>query len=107
MSSSLRYSVREHILYMLNIVALAAVLHIMATSVEGKTVVVIGGGSGISLSAAILTVRKGAHIVLVGRDEKKLAEAAKSIILHRFRCFKPGFTQATLTDIYQPLYFNG
>lgn len=44
-----------------------------------KVVVVTGGNSGIGLATAQVLSRRGAKIVISGRDEKALAEAAASI----------------------------
>lgn len=46
---------------------------------ENKVVIVTGGNSGIGLAAAKAFHNEGAKVVIGGRDEAKLAEAAKSI----------------------------
>ncbi len=46
---------------------------------SGKAVVITGGSSGIGLAAAKLLAAAGAKVGITGRDEKKLAEAAKDI----------------------------
>jgi NAD(P)-dependent dehydrogenase (short-subunit alcohol dehydrogenase family) len=43
---------------------------------EGKVAVVTGGSSGIGLATARRFVEEGAHVVITGRREKELAEAA-------------------------------
>jgi NAD(P)-dependent dehydrogenase (short-subunit alcohol dehydrogenase family) len=45
----------------------------------GKVVVITGGSSGIGLATAKRFVREGAHIVIAGRKEKELKEAAAVI----------------------------
>ena len=46
---------------------------------EGKVAVVTGGNSGIGLATAMRFVDEGAHVVITGRREKELEEAAISI----------------------------
>jgi len=46
---------------------------------EGKVAVVTGGNSGIGLATAKRFVAEGAHVVINGRREKELHEAAASI----------------------------
>src|SRR3954451_19899765 len=46
---------------------------------RNKVAVVTGGNSGIGLAAAQELARRGARVVISGRDEKTLAEAAASI----------------------------
>jgi len=46
---------------------------------EGKVAVVTGGNSGIGLATAKRFVDEGAHVVITGRREKELQEAAASI----------------------------
>jgi NAD(P)-dependent dehydrogenase (short-subunit alcohol dehydrogenase family) len=45
----------------------------------GKVVVITGGSSGIGLATAKRFVNEGAHVVIAGRKEKELKEAAASI----------------------------
>ncbi len=45
-------------------------------SLADKTVVVIGGSSGIGLATAQLAHAEGAHLVITGRSEKRLADAS-------------------------------
>lgn len=45
----------------------------------GKTVLITGGGSGIGLAAARLFLDGGARVAIVGRDEKKLRQAAAAL----------------------------
>ena len=42
----------------------------------GKIAVVTGGSSGIGLATAMRFVEEGAHVVITGRREKELKEAA-------------------------------
>jgi NAD(P)-dependent dehydrogenase (short-subunit alcohol dehydrogenase family) len=46
---------------------------------EGKVAVVTGGNSGIGLATAKRLVEEGAHVVITGRREKELKEAAALI----------------------------
>jgi NAD(P)-dependent dehydrogenase (short-subunit alcohol dehydrogenase family) len=45
----------------------------------GKVAIITGGAGGIGRASAELFVREGASVMLVGRDEKKLAETARAI----------------------------
>lgn len=49
------------------------------SELKGKSVVVIGGSSGIGLRAAQMAASEGASLILVGRNPQRLAEAAQSI----------------------------
>src|SRR5260370_18576365 len=46
---------------------------------EGKVAVITGGSSGIGLATVKRFVDEGAHVVITGRREKELKEAAASI----------------------------
>ena len=48
-------------------------------NIEGKVAVVTGGSSGIGLATAKRLVDEGAHVVIMGRREKELEEAAAFI----------------------------
>ena len=48
-------------------------------TLEGKIAVITGGSSGIGLATAKRFVEEGAHVVITGRREKELKEAAASI----------------------------
>lgn len=47
---------------------------------EGKIAVITGGSSGIGLATAKRFVEEGAHVVITGRREKELNEAAAFIM---------------------------
>lgn len=49
------------------------------TTLEGTAALVTGGGSGIGLACARRLARDGATVTLVGRNEERLARAAKEI----------------------------
>src|SRR6201992_1936167 len=48
-------------------------------TLAGKSAVITGGSSGIGLATAKRFVGEGAHVVITGRREKELKEAAASI----------------------------
>jgi len=50
---------------------------------DKKTVLVIGGSSGIGLGVASLVAREGGRLVLIGRDEEKLAAVTQNFATHR------------------------
>lgn len=52
----------------------------MAKRFEGKVVLVTGGGSGMGYSTAERVSEEGARVVIVGRNEEKLRQAASKII---------------------------
>lgn len=49
-----------------------------------KTVLITGGGSGLGLSLAKAYSRKNYHIIIVGRNEEKLQQAAQAITNCRY-----------------------
>jgi NAD(P)-dependent dehydrogenase (short-subunit alcohol dehydrogenase family) len=49
---------------------------------DGQTVVVIGGSSGIGLETARLARAEGADVVLTGRDPQRLEHAARDVAAH-------------------------
>ncbi|KEA50282.1 MULTISPECIES: SDR family NAD(P)-dependent oxidoreductase [Mangrovibacter] len=50
-------------------------------SLEGKTVAIIGGASGIGLHVALMAAKKGANLMLIGRNPGRLADAKKTLSL--------------------------
>jgi NAD(P)-dependent dehydrogenase (short-subunit alcohol dehydrogenase family) len=71
----------------------------------GKTALITGGGSGIGLEAARLFLAEGARVAISGRDEAKLARAAKSlgggdqIIYHAADISKPEAVAGLVKDV--------
>ncbi|MDD3558572.1 MAG: SDR family NAD(P)-dependent oxidoreductase [Melioribacteraceae bacterium] len=55
-------------------------------NLENKIVLVTGGGSGIGLETANYISQKGAKVIICGRNEAKLAEAAEAFNLHSIKC---------------------
>ncbi|MEV0620380.1 SDR family oxidoreductase [Nonomuraea sp. NPDC050404] len=51
----------------------------LPAALEGRTVVVVGGSSGIGLASATLLASVGARVALMARDEGRLSAAAESI----------------------------
>jgi len=46
---------------------------------QGKKILITGGSSGIGLAIAKKCIQEGAHVVITGRNEKKLVQAAEHI----------------------------
>ncbi len=51
----------------------------MTNTLSRKTIVIIGGTSGLGLSAARALVRRGANVVVSGRDEAKVSAAVEQL----------------------------
>jgi NAD(P)-dependent dehydrogenase (short-subunit alcohol dehydrogenase family) len=51
-------------------------------ALQGKTVVVVGQGSGIALAVTLLARSEGARVVVAGRDEARLAAAYHDTDIH-------------------------
>ena len=49
----------------------------MSKQLENKSIVIIGGTTGIGLSAAKAFIAEGAKVVVVGRNEESVAAAKK------------------------------
>ena len=49
---------------------------------SGKLAVITGGSSGIGFSTALLLAKRGARILIVARNETKLAEAQQQLSVH-------------------------
>lgn len=48
-------------------------------SLKNKKVLIVGGSSGIGLGTAQMTAEAGANVTIVGRDQKRLDDALKSL----------------------------
>lgn len=48
-------------------------------SLEGRSVVVTGGGAGIGAACALMAAREGAHVTICGRTESKLQRTAERV----------------------------
>ncbi len=70
--------------------------HSLRGTVAGKVVLITGGSSGIGLAAAHKIAEAGGTTIICGRDEDKLAEAAKEI---RDRGFEVITYQADVADM--------
>ncbi|HRN55400.1 MAG TPA: SDR family oxidoreductase [Agriterribacter sp.] len=64
----------------------------MQITFEGKTVVITGGTSGIGKASALLFLEAGARVIVLGRDERKIAG---ELDRHKERLF---FFRCELTD---------
>lgn len=62
----------------------------MTTTLEGKSVIVTGGGTGIGAACARRLVADGASVTIAGRTESKLLDIARSI---------DGQVQAVVADV--------
>jgi NAD(P)-dependent dehydrogenase (short-subunit alcohol dehydrogenase family) len=51
----------------------------MTISLDGKTILITGGTSGIGKATASSIISGGGHVIIVGRDEDKMADAAKEL----------------------------
>lgn len=51
----------------------------MSSNLKNKNIVIIGGTTGIGLSAAKAFIANGAHVVVVGRNADSVAEAKKEL----------------------------
>uniref|UniRef100_A0A8D9EWA0 3-ketodihydrosphingosine reductase n=1 Tax=Cacopsylla melanoneura TaxID=428564 RepID=A0A8D9EWA0_9HEMI len=48
-------------------------------SISGKHVLITGGSSGIGKAVAIEAIKRGAHVTIIARDEKKLLKAVEEL----------------------------
>lgn len=60
---------------------------------EGKTVIITGASGGIGTATAALFSREGARLVLTGRDEARLHQAANACDPERTRCIVADATE--------------
>ncbi len=68
----------------------------MADSIEGWSILVTGGGSGIGLATAARLAADGAHITICGRTEQKLVDAAEP---HPRRRHRRGTVTHVVADV--------
>lgn len=54
-------------------------MRVQSDTLQGKVIVIVGGTSGLGLSAAYACVAAGARVVIVGRDKAKADEAAETL----------------------------
>jgi NAD(P)-dependent dehydrogenase (short-subunit alcohol dehydrogenase family) len=52
----------------------------MSTTLEHKTLLIIGGSSGIGLRVAQLAAREGARLIIIGRNAARLHDAHQSLL---------------------------
>ena len=57
------------------------------TALDGQTVVLIGGSSGIGLATARLARAEGAGVILIGRNAERLERAAREVDAERTAAF--------------------
>jgi NAD(P)-dependent dehydrogenase (short-subunit alcohol dehydrogenase family) len=75
---------------------------------EGKVVLITGGGSGIGLEAAHLFLAEGARVAISGRDEAKLRQAADTLsgadrlIYHKADVSQPASVAALVQAVTTP-----
>ena len=68
------------------------------TSVEGRSILITGGGGGIGFGAARHFVERGARVTICGRREEKMAEAQDA--LGKACCAVPGDITNDGTETY-------
>src|SRR3954452_16371709 len=54
-------------------------MHMASGALKGKSVVIIGGSTGLGFSAARAYVAAGARVVIVGRNAENVAQASKKL----------------------------
>lgn len=57
----------------------------LPTNLQGRTVVIFGGTSGIGLAAAIQAKAQGAHVIVIGSDASRAEQAARNNGLDAWR----------------------
>ena len=72
-------------------------------NLNGATVLVTGGSSGIGLSIAKTLAGAGARVAITGRDQQRLTEAANEFGAHAIQgdVSKPADVQRTYRDVFQ------
>jgi NAD(P)-dependent dehydrogenase (short-subunit alcohol dehydrogenase family) len=77
-----------------------------APQLAGQTVILIGGSAGIGLETARLARAEGADVILTGRDQGKLEEAAREVGARRvaaFDAFDPAAVKRFFDDVPAPI----
>jgi NAD(P)-dependent dehydrogenase (short-subunit alcohol dehydrogenase family) len=75
-------------------------------ALAGQTVILIGGSAGIGLETARLARTEGADVILTGRDQGKLEEAAREVGARRvaaFDAFDPAAVKRFFDDVPAPI----
>ena len=75
----------------------------MSERLDGKTVAVFGGSSGIGFATAMLALERGAAVTIISRKPSRLADASMRVIeaQHKWR-FMP--LQSQILDRSAPIH---
>ena len=69
---------------------------------DSKTLVVIGGSSGIGLRTAQVAAAQGARVIIGGRDRRRLDEALKTLPQNAIARQVDAFSSTSLTALRRP-----
>ena len=70
---------------------------------DSKTLVVIGGSSGIGLRTAQVATAQGARVIIGGRDRRRLDEALKTLPQNAIARQVDAFSSTSLTAFFDDL----